>query len=130
MINAEETNIHYFGKEYPTKEHIVNYVHDVLTANDEMSPENNERFKFNDRKEGRGSGVTGGAGQSDIGKREVASGTECIGLIGTAITHPCVKPTPRTTCNPRVQSPRARRGAPGVVYRSRIAFDRSSRKRS
>lgn len=72
----------------------MNYVHDVLTANDEMSPENNERFKFNDRKEGRGSEITGGARQSDIGEREVASGTECIGLIGAAITHPRVKPTP------------------------------------
>lgn len=50
-------NIHYFGKD-TTKEYIMNYVHDVLTANDEMFPENNERFKFNDRKEGRGSEIT------------------------------------------------------------------------
>lgn len=50
-------NTHYFSKD-TTKKYIVNYDHDVLTANDEMSLENNERFKFNDRKERRGSEIT------------------------------------------------------------------------
>jgi len=60
--------------------------------NDETFLEDNERFKFNDvtiigkqeqgRKENR----------RDITERESASGAECIGLIGVAITHPRVKP--------------------------------------